>query len=86
MIFDSESFKSPADDTFKFMENANRKAELWTRILMKYVAIVWIPSGLSLNIASLIISIIRFGHIDVDILYVPYKYVYVAQMQYANDK
>lgn len=66
-----------SDDTFKFMEQANQRAENWTKFLTKYIIMIWIPCGLSLNVSSLIICIIRFHLIDVDVLYVPYKFVCV---------
>lgn len=59
------------------MKQANERAHLTTKIMMKHVIIAWIPSGLAPGLMSFIVSAIRSGHVDAKNLFTAYNLMFV---------
>lgn len=61
------------------MEKVNQNAEIITKMMTKYTVIGWFPCTPFLGTVTVIYSIIRFGHVDVNILYLSFKFMYVNE-------
>lgn len=64
-------------DTFKFMEKAQQRSVIITKLLTNHMVIGWFLYCSLLGISSMIFSIIKFGHIDPKHLDVPFKFLYI---------